>query len=129
MNPERRRDADRDRRRWNDTALDQLEVRVGDVEDVGTTVAGLPDQVLGLKDAVEQLRLAHRDAASLEERRVASMRADIGKLHDLIEKRFDVVDQAHARQKGVDWKTVLAVAATIVVPIVVAIIALIASQS
>lgn len=41
-------------------------------------------------------------------------------------KRFDTVDDAHAnvekRATRVDWKTVLAVASTVVVPIVVAII-------
>lgn len=130
MTPEpQRRDNDRDRRRWNDTALDQLEARVGTVEDelnVAHALAGLPERVSGLKDAVEQLRLQQRDAAGLEERRIASVRGDIGELRSAVTTGLQGVETEVGRDRGVDWKTVMAVAATIAVPIVMALIAVLA---
>ena len=123
----RRREIDQERRRWNDTALDQLAGRVGSLEDevnVAQALAGLPQRVSDLKDAVRDLREAQRDAAGLEERRIGSVRAEIGELRKML---LDTpMLTRDAVRHGVDWKTVLAVAATIAVPIVVALIAVIA---
>lgn len=130
MTPEpRRRESDRDRRRWNDTALDGLERRVAIVEDelnVAQALADIPARVSGLKDAVEQLRIAQRDAAGLEERRVSSIREDIGELRRAIAAGLQGVETEVGRERGVDWKTVMAVAATIAVPLLVAIISTLA---
>lgn len=120
----RRRAVDQDRRRWNDTALDQLAGRMEAVEDeinVAQALAGLPQRVSDLKDAVDVLREMHRDASGLEERRIASVRTEIGELRSLI---MGVPGKtATAVRRGVDWATVMAVAGTITVPIVVALIA------
>lgn len=80
---------------WPDDRLDRLE---GRVDECATDVAELRGEV----------------------------RSGFKTMRDRIEERFDIVDQAHAnveRRAGrVDWKTVLAVASTVVVPIVVALI-------
>lgn len=120
-----RRGADRERRRWNDQALDQLSARVDTVEDelnVAHALSGLPERVSGLRDAVEQLRLQQRDAAGLEERRISHVRDDITELRRAITTSIKGVETEVGRERGVDWKTVMAVAATIAVPLIVAII-------
>lgn len=143
----RRRTSDAERRRWNDQSLDMLGERVADLEDQISALRLLPERVSGLKGSVDDMREDFNAAAGLEERRVSRLHAKIEqavakfetqladatkkferelvKLGKTLGERFDTVDQAHAdvARRGVDWKTVLAVASTVVVPIVVALIA------
>lgn len=141
---EHRRAVDEERRRWNDEALDQLAARVHGAEarvetwdDHIVALAGLPQQLLDLKAAFEDQRRQARDAARLEERRVTHIRKDHRELRKQVSEHFAEVHEAHERaekrasedKRGVDWKFLLAVAGTIVVPIVIAIIALAASLS
>lgn len=67
------------------------------------------------------------DALARIERRVDGVVIELGELRGEVARRFDTVDEAHAEQQlraaRVDWRTVTAIAGTIVVPIVVAIIA------
>lgn len=130
----RRRDADRERRRWNDQALDQLarrvEInteRVDDVENEHEALAGLIATVDGMDKRLDQMWEAMRDAAGLEERRVGSLRGELGELRADVKRCTDAVAEGFGavrlERRGVDWKTVLAVASTIAVPIMVALIA------
>lgn len=122
--PPQRRENDQERRRWNDQALDQLAARVETVEDeinIAQALSGLPERVADLKDDIKDLRADNRDASGLEERRIASVRKEIGELRGLVVGL--PASTARAVRKGVDWPTVTAVAGTISVPIIIALIA------
>jgi hypothetical protein len=107
---------------WNDKAIDVLHERLGLVEDFQAVLNPLPERVANLKDSLDQIRVAQRDAALLAERRDAENRTRFEKLTEDMTRRFNTVDQANDRQRGIDWKTVLAVITGVVAPIVGAII-------
>lgn len=121
----RRRAADGDRRRWNDQALDGLRERVVSVEDQAHALHELQIQA-----ARRDERLGHVcEAVDKLEGTVERLGDTVENVRDEIRSRFDRVDLAHetggasaAVTHGADWRTVLAIAGTVVVPIVVAII-------
>ena len=101
-----------ERQRWNDQAVDGLEVRVENAENQVEALAELPQRVVEIRGDLSRLKLELRE----------DMREGFKKMAT----RFDTVDQAHERSETragkVDWKTIIAFASTVVVPIVVAII-------
>ncbi len=106
-----------------------LRQRLDRQEDELTALRELPAAVAGLSrglTAVEegQRRIERRlDVADEEEvRRVVALRTDLRQMNQKIDDRFDRVDLAHERARGVDWKTVLAVVTGITVPLFVAIV-------
>lgn len=92
----RRRSSDRDRRRWNDDRLDDLKDRT---EEAHTRIGRAHDRMDGVEGRVNRL------------------------YEVLVDERDDGTAVPAASPKGgFDWKMLLAVVASIAVPIVVAII-------
>lgn len=71
--PPRRRDNDKDRRRWPDERLDDLKEAQDDLDDEMAVYRRLPDRVSALRDQVS----GAREALEVESQRVTDIRADL----------------------------------------------------
>lgn len=111
--------ADDERLKRLERVVDELDTRVSTTD----ALALLPERITDLREDL----VAVREDLGEERRAAREFRRDIwraiAELKNDLNRRFDVVDAAHAAAGNVDWRTVLAVVTGVSVPIAAAIIA------
>ena len=109
-----------ERTRWNDQAVDGLARELGDLENQVEALRQLPERMAEVKAACVETR---RVVSLLREDQVrGDQREDrrFTQLRQHVDERFDSVDTATA--KASSWGTALTFAATVIVPILIALI-------